>query len=84
MLERLILMCLSLIVSVAFGGSAVASPNKDAQSLVERNYAEIKKMVDDIDVDQDGYTNKCEEKWYTNPREPTSFPGQGQHCDNFE
>ncbi len=37
-----------------------------------------------IDVDQDGYTNKCEEKWYTNPREPTSFPGQGQHCDNFE
>ena len=37
-----------------------------------------------IDVDQDGYSNKCEEKWYTNPREPTSFPGQGQHCDNFE
>ena len=37
-----------------------------------------------IDVDQDGYTNKCEEKWYTNPHEANSFPGQGQHCDNFE
>ncbi len=37
-----------------------------------------------IDVDQDGYSNKCEEKWYTNPREANSFPGQGQHCDNFE
>ena len=37
-----------------------------------------------IDVDQDGYSNKCEEKWYTNPRESNSFPGQGQHCDNFE
>mgnify|MGYP001997844800 CR=1 FL=1 len=39
---------------------------------------------DNIDVDQDGYSNKCEEKWYTNPREANSFPGQGQHCDNFE
>ena len=37
-----------------------------------------------IDSDQDGYTNKCEEKWYTNPRQATSFPGQGQHCDQFE
>ena len=37
-----------------------------------------------IDSDQDGYTNKCEEKWYTNPRESTSFPGQGQHCDAWE
>jgi len=36
-----------------------------------------------IDSDQDGYTNRCEEEWYTNPRDSSSFPGQGQLCDNF-
>ncbi len=36
-----------------------------------------------IDSDQDGYTNACEEKWYTNPRESNSFPGQGQDCDQW-
>ena len=37
-----------------------------------------------IDSDGDGYTNKCECEWNTNPKDSTSFPGQGQHCDNFE
>ena len=37
-----------------------------------------------IDSDQDGYPNKCEEKWYTNPRQSNSYPSQSQHCDAFE
>jgi hypothetical protein len=34
-----------------------------------------------LDVDQDGYSNKCEHEWNTNPKKSNSFPGQGQQCD---
>lgn len=34
-----------------------------------------------LDVDQDGYSNKCEHEWHTNPKQSNSFPGQGQQCD---
>ncbi len=36
-----------------------------------------------IDTDGDGHVNFCEFKWDTNPRNPTSFPGQGELCDPF-
>ncbi len=36
-----------------------------------------------IDTDGDGHVNYCEFKWDTNPRNPTSFPGQGELCDPF-
>jgi len=36
-----------------------------------------------VDIDGDGYVNYCEFKWDTNPRNPTSFPGQGELCDPF-
>jgi hypothetical protein len=36
-----------------------------------------------IDSDGDGWKNKCEYEWNTNPKESVSFPGQGQHCDAF-
>ena len=36
-----------------------------------------------IDSDGDGYINKCENKWNTNPKDPTSFPSQGELCDNY-
>jgi len=35
------------------------------------------------DPDGDGHMNFCEFKWDTNPRNPTSFPGQGELCDPF-
>jgi hypothetical protein len=35
-----------------------------------------------IDSDGDGYMNKCENKWNTNPKDPTSFPSQGELCTN--
>lgn len=35
-----------------------------------------------IDSDGDGYLNKCENEWNTNPKDPTSFPGQGELCTN--
>ena len=34
-----------------------------------------------IDSDGDGHVNYCEYKWDTNPRDPVSYPGQGQSCD---
>ena len=34
-----------------------------------------------IDSDGDGHVNYCEYKWDTNPRDPVSYPGQGQTCD---
>ncbi len=37
-----------------------------------------------VDSDGDGHTNYCEFKWDTNPRNPISFPGQGELCDPFE
>jgi len=37
-----------------------------------------------IDSDGDGYVNKCESKWNTNPKDPTSFPSQGELCNSFE
>ena len=37
-----------------------------------------------VDSDGDGHTNYCEFKWDTNPRNPVSFPGQGELCDPFE
>ena len=37
-----------------------------------------------IDSDADGYTNKCENKYNTNPLNPLSFPGQGQLCNQFD
>jgi hypothetical protein len=37
-----------------------------------------------IDSDGDGYVNKCENRWNTNPKDPTSFPSQGELCNNFE
>jgi len=36
-----------------------------------------------VDTDGDGHVNYCEYKWDTNPRNPVSFPGQGQLCDPF-
>ena len=30
-----------------------------------------------VDSDGDGHVNYCEYKWDTNPRNPSSFPGQG-------
>ena len=36
-----------------------------------------------LDTDHDGYKNWCEFKWDTNPRDSTSFPGQGQLCDDW-
>ncbi len=36
-----------------------------------------------FDTDGDGHVNYCEYKWDTNPRDPTSFPGQGELCDPF-
>ena len=35
------------------------------------------------DSDGDGYMNKCENKWNTHPKDPTSFPSQGELCDMF-
>ena len=37
-----------------------------------------------VDTDGDGHVNYCEYKWDTNPRNPVSFPGQGELCDPFE
>jgi hypothetical protein len=37
-----------------------------------------------IDSDGDGFVNKCESKWNTNPKDPTSFPGQGELCNNYD
>jgi len=36
-----------------------------------------------FDTDGDGHVNYCEYKWDTNPRDPVSFPGQGELCDPF-
>ena len=36
-----------------------------------------------VDSDGDGFTNKCENKWNTHPKDPTSFPSQGELCDSF-
>ena len=36
-----------------------------------------------FDTDGDGHVNYCEYKWDTNPRNPTSFHGQGELCDPF-
>ncbi len=36
-----------------------------------------------IDTDGDGHVNYCEFKWDTNPKNPTSYPGQGELCDPF-
>ena len=36
-----------------------------------------------IDSDGDGFVNKCESRWNTNPKDPTSFPTQGELCNNF-
>ena len=35
-----------------------------------------------VDSDGDGYNNRCENKWNTNPKDPTSFPSQGELCTN--
>ena len=35
-----------------------------------------------VDSDGDGYNNKCENKWNTNPKDPTSIPSQGELCTN--
>ena len=35
-----------------------------------------------VDSDGDGYNNKCENKWNSNPKDPTSFPSQGELCTN--
>ena len=37
-----------------------------------------------VDSDADGYSNKCENKYNTNPLNPLSFPGQGQLCNQFD
>jgi hypothetical protein len=37
-----------------------------------------------IDSDGDGYLNKCENKWNTNPKSPVSFPSQGELCSDFD
>ena len=37
-----------------------------------------------IDSDGDSFLNKCENKWNTNPKDPLSFPTQGELCDNFD
>ena len=37
-----------------------------------------------IDSDGDGFANRCESKWNTNPKDPTSFPGQGELCNDFD
>ncbi|MEC9457527.1 MAG: hypothetical protein VYD27_00960 [Candidatus Thermoplasmatota archaeon] len=37
-----------------------------------------------VDSDGDGYVNKCESKWNTNPKDPTSFPSQGELCSNYD
>ena len=37
-----------------------------------------------VDSDGDGYINKCENKWNTNPKDATSFPSQGELCNAFE
>ena len=37
-----------------------------------------------IDSDGDGFVNRCESKWNTNPKDPTSFPSQGELCNNFD
>ena len=37
-----------------------------------------------IDSDGDGSLNKCENKWNTNPKDPLSFPSQGELCNQFE
>ena len=37
-----------------------------------------------IDSDGDGFVNKCESRWNTNPRDPNSFPSQGELCNNYE
>ena len=37
-----------------------------------------------IDSDGDGFANKCEGRWSTNPKDPTSFPSQGELCNNFD
>ncbi len=37
-----------------------------------------------IDSDGDGYVNKCENRWNTNPKDSTSFPSQGELCNNFD
>ena len=36
-----------------------------------------------VDSDGDGFVNKCENKWNTHPKDPTSFPSQGELCDMF-
>jgi hypothetical protein len=36
-----------------------------------------------FDTDGDGFVNYCEYKWDTNPRNPNSYPGQGELCDPF-
>lgn len=36
-----------------------------------------------LDTDDDGHVNYCEYKWDTNPRNPVSYPGQGELCDPF-
>lgn len=36
-----------------------------------------------VDTDGDGHVNFCEYKWDTNPRNPVSYPGQGELCDPF-
>ena len=36
------------------------------------------------DSDGDGYLNKCENKWNTNPKSAISFPGQGELCSEFD
>ena len=35
-----------------------------------------------VDSDGDGYNNRCENKWNTIPKDPTSFPSQGELCTN--
>tara|TARA_Y100001960_G_C14141252_1_gene571649 strand:- start:87 stop:563 length:477 start_codon:yes stop_codon:yes gene_type:complete len=37
-----------------------------------------------IDSDGDGFVNKCESRWNTNPKDPTSFPSQGELCNSFD
>ena len=36
-----------------------------------------------LDSDNDTFSNKCEHKWHTNPKQGNSYPGQGQLCDQF-
>lgn len=36
-----------------------------------------------VDTDGDGHVNFCEYKWDSNPRNPVSYPGQGELCDPF-